>query len=287
MTRPLFNTMRKLLGGAALAAVLFAGTSAATAGTVYDVINHPDGNAIVGNDVDGSGYVLRLDMGLDTHTFNANTLGNLTLTVDSDNNQLILAGQVTHNQSGTNTAGADAGDDVYNLLVTLAGPQLTDATPGDLWYDDNDADKVYDTMLDDLLADATPSTGDQTNVTFGPDKTRASFFIVDLLLTPEQTNLNLGQTYPQDKLVWDEFPDNMGKPLLIQYDWRMNGADMLGAAGWLETDPQGNRFGTSDLLFALKPKASTPPTAVIPTPAALPAGLMLMGMLIARRRQNA
>jgi len=282
-TRTLLRTGHP--GSALCLALLLTLAANAPAGTVYDVTNHPAGNAIVAGDVDATGYVLRLDMGLSTHTFNANTLGNLTLTVDSDNNQLVLAGQVTHNQSGMNTTAADAGDDVYNLLAILAGPQLTDATPDTPWYGANDTDKVYDAMLDDLLADAAPNTGEQTNMTFGPDKTRASFFIVDLTLTPEQTNLNLGQTYPQDKLTWDEFPDNMGKPLLIQYDWRMNGADMLGGAGWLETDPEGHRFGSSDLLFTLKPQTFTPPTATIPTPTALPLGLLgAILILWAKRR---
>ena len=283
----IYRSMRGWIYSFALGAALFTGANAAQAGTVYQVVNHPDGNATIGGDVDGTGYVLRLDMGLQKHTFNANTIGDLTLTVDSANNVLILDGHVTHNQSGTDMLAADENDDVYLLHAVFSSVSLTDATSDDLWYGSNDANTVYDGILDDLFADATPYSGGQTSASYSTSTTRISFFSVELSLTPDAGNQYLGKTFPQDRLVWDEFPNDATKPLLIEYDWRMDGTGTLGGAGWVETDPTGKRYGTSDMLFALYPQLEPdlPPVTIIPTPAALPMGLIGLTMLgIARRR---
>lgn len=284
----IYRTASGWIYSLALAAVVFTGAAVAQAGTVYQVVNHPDGNATIGEDVDGTGYVLRLDMGLQKHTFNANTIGDLELTVDSANNVLVLDGHVTHNQSGTDLLAADENDDVYLLHAVFSMVSLTDATPGDLWYGSNDANTVYDQILDDLFADAEPYTGGQTASTYSTSTTRISFFAVELSLAPDMSNQYLGHSFPSDRLVWDEFPDDATKPLLIEYDWRMAGSGVLGGTGWVETDPSGRRYGTSDLLFALYPKLepNLPPVRAIPTPAALPMGLIGLMMLGAARRRG-
>ncbi|QNN24406.1 hypothetical protein HED60_19720 [Planctomycetales bacterium ZRK34] len=282
-----FRKTGRWICGLALGAALFTGATAAEAGTVYSVYNHADGNAIVGEDVDGTGYVLRLDMGLQKHTFNANTTGDLTLTVDSANNVLILDGYVSHNQSGTNTTAADANDDVYLLHAVFSSPSMTDATPDDLWFGSNDSNTVYGEVLDDLLADATPYADGQTASIYSTSATRLSFFLVELTLTPDSANQSLGKTFPQNRLVWDEFPNDASKPLLIEYDYRMAGAGALGGTGGIETDDTGLRYGASELLFTLFPQEDPllPPTTVIPTPAALPMGLIGLAMFsVARRR---
>jgi hypothetical protein len=284
----IYRTASRWIYSLALGAALFAGAAAAQAAAVYQVVNHPDANAMIGEDIDGTGYVLRLDMGLQKHTFNANTIGDLMLAVDSANNVLILDGHVTHNQSGTDLLAADDSDDVYLLHAVFSMVSLTDATPGDLWYGSNDANTVYDSILDDLFADAEPYAGGQTASTYSTSTTRISFFAVELSLTPDAANQSLGHTFPSDRLVWDEFPDDATKPLLIEYDWRMAGAGVLGGAGWVETDPTGRRYGTSDLLFALFPQLepSLPSVTVIPMPAALPMGLIGLMMLGAARRRG-
>lgn len=270
----------------AASAVLHAATIAPAAVT-YQAVNHPDAYGIENNDVEATGYVLRLDMGLQKHTFNANTIGDLVLTIDSANNQLILAGHVTHNQSGLNTTAADADDDVYLLHAVFSLPSLTDATPSDPWYGTNDVDAVYDQVLDDLLADATPYESGQTSTSYSLSATRLSFFMVELTLTPDAANQHLGETFPQDRLVWDEFPDDQSRPLLIEYDWRVPGADALAGGGSVETDPGGLRYGASELIFVLDPQSDStvPPVASIPVPEALPLGLIGVTLIVLARRR--
>lgn len=271
----------------AIAAALCLCASIASAATVYQVVNHPAGNAIVDGDVSATGYVLRLDMGLQKHTFNADTIGDLALAVDSANNLLVLEGHVSHNQSGSNTSAADVDDDVYLLHAVFALPSLTDATPESLWYGSNASDAVYDDVLDDLLADSSPYIGAQTSTIWSLDTTRLSFFMVELTLTPDAANLYLGATFPADRLTWNEFPNDSTRPLLIEYDWRLPGAGALAGGGWVESAPGARRYGSSEILFALypQPESVLPPVRTIPLPEALPLGLIGAAMItLARRR---
>lgn len=267
--------MNRMFAMGAAAVMLLAGS--ASAGNVWKVVNHPDGSAINGNGVDAAGYVLRLDYDGKVNTFNANTTDDLLLIIDVDNNRAVMTGTVTHNQSGDDATLADANDDVYSLEAVFKLPLLS----GD-WFGMNDDETLYDQLLDDLLANNETPSGSS----YGTDKDRLNFYMTDLTIEriSNPTNGDLEFTGPAD---WDEYPNaepGEGKPLFIQVGWR--DFDGLSGAGWVEPAPDLGRVATDDFLFGLE-KCRECETPEIPTPAALPAGLLALGAIAARRRRVA
>ena len=272
----MFNKVTTTLAALGAAAALAITAPAFGAGT-YQVNNHPDGGGI-SVDTDSDGYILRLNTGGVDNSFNANVAGTgVFLTINpgaAGTGTATLSGVVSHNESGTDSTQSDMDDDFYQIDATFATPL---AGGDSIWYSQN-ADDVYSTILDDLLA-AAIDPGD--NAMFNPDNERLNFLLVDLSLTaisnPLTTAMNTG-AFGTD-LVWDEFPNDQSKPLFIQYGYR-NFENGLSGAGWLNIPGADTQTATpQDLLFVLTP-------TVVPAPAALPAGIALLGMIAAKRRRK-
>ncbi len=286
------KTMRQSMrAGALLVAMFVVAAFAADAHAVsYQIFNHPDGNAIPGHKtVDQAGYVLRLDASGQTNTFNANHT-TLTFNFDPNTTSATITGQVTHNQSGTDTNEYDSKDDVYHLSGTLSGVLMTERGSSSLWYGSNDPAKTYDDMVGDLLDDANnPRSSEEQSHQFSDNVARIYFKWDFLQLTPDSGNLGLGDAYT-GPLTFTE----AGPPMFLQYRYRLwddefdgDAFDVIAGAGWLSSG--GYDRGSQDYLFVLgkTPLGDKPPSGVIPEPVTATLALMglgALGMNMRRRR---
>lgn len=237
----------------------------------YQVFNHADGTAI-SDSVDADGYMLRLDNGSQTHTFNANqstVLFSYDPTVSPDT--ASISGLVYHNESGTNTNSFDGLDDAFLISVTFSGIHL--AEEGAPWYGSNPTNASYDDMISDLLSFANqPSTSAETSHDYSTDVDRIYFDEMTLTLSSAVSN-GLGVTY-NGALDWSEH----GPDFFMQYNWRLGGSnDLIGAAGWLEHTLGGGTTGTNDFLFTLG-------TSTVPEPAS--ASMLILGSLALFNRKK-
>jgi len=278
--------IRRSLATAAI--TLTIGTFATDAHAIsYQVFNHPDGNAIpVGKTVDEGGYVLRLDLGNQLNTFNANHT-QLTFNFDPGTTTATITGLVTHNQSGEKYKRYDDFDDVYRIDATLSGVVLTERGSVAPWFGYNSDSQTYNDMVSDLLTDANnPRSAEEQSHAFSDNVARISFQWDSLTLAPVTIN-GLGQTYT-GPLSWTE----KGDPFLLQYRWRLwddtyagDQFDLLAAAGWLQADT-GVR-GTHDWLMVLG-KKPTPPGGggAIPEPTTTLLASLALGVLATRLRRR-
>lgn len=236
------------------------GATPAAAGIVtYQILNHPDGNAI-NVDVDTDGYVLRLDLDGTINTFNANTGPGVFFSFNTETNTGSISGTLRHNESGSGQ--------LWQIDATFSGLHLgsDSASP---WYADS---SLYDDIVADLLnnADIPATSGEKSIVTDLTAADRIYFEFVDVALTPLSPD-------PQDytgPLVWDEHPDTGqmadDKFFYLQYRWRLwdssyedSAFDLVGAAGWLEPGAGEDRIGenikgSQDFLFVFGDRVTTP-----------------------------
>ena len=224
--------------------------------------------------VDADGYMLRLDIGSQTHTFNANQ-STVLFSYDPavSSNTASISGLIYHNESGTDTNSYDGQDDSYLINVTFSGIHLAEESTA--WYGSNPTTASYDDMIADLLSFANqPNTPAETGHGYSEDVDRIYFDEMSVTLTSVTAN-GLGDTYTGE-LSWEEH----GPDFFLQYNWRLdNSFDVIAAAGWLEHSSNGATTGTNDFLFTLG-------TSTVPEPAS--ATLLLMGSLalFSRKKRN-
>lgn len=276
---------------ALVAAALCVVVTTRAAAITYRVLNHPDGGSITDHDPDKvgtEGYILRVDTRDRHNTFNANQT-RVLFNWEPGTDRATLSGDLFHNESGSDNAAFDGGDDRWHLDATFRAIALADE-PGTPWYGSNPTTATYDDMLRDLYRDGNvPDTAAERSGSYDANLARIYWHLVDATLSPRTP----GPLY-DGPVVLDEFPNNDIKPFFFQYRWRLwndryDGSefDLLAAAGWLDEPGGQSDRPTQDFLLVIDPGVTIQAGPPIPEPLSAglcTIGLGALGMCLWRRR---